>query len=111
MALCFQNRMKQVNVFFWEHLGCRGFWSFPRKDGDVGEVDGGDGIKGQAFTQVVDATVDTVQFSVFYLGPGLPGSELGFNGPSQTVSVRHGRGVNGVDLSLCWVFGRQRQPV
>ena len=64
----FQHRMKLVNVFFGEQLGRRGFWVFPRKHGDIGDMDSGDCIKGEAaFTQVVG----TVQSSVFYPRPGL----------------------------------------
>ena len=74
VALRFQHRVKQVHVLFREHFGCRGFRALPREDGDVGDVDGGDRVEGEALAQVVGA----VQPAVLYPGPGLQGSEPGF---------------------------------
>lgn len=53
MALRFPHRVKQVHVLLREHLGCGGFGTLPRKDSDVGDVDGGDSVEGQALALVV----------------------------------------------------------
>ena len=107
VALRFEHCKKQVNVFFGEQLGRRGFRTFPHKHGDVVEVDSGDCIKGEAFTRVVGA----VQSSVFYPGSGLECPELGFNRPASAVPTQHGCGKDGIRLSLRRTLGGLQQPM
>ena len=55
VALRFQHRVKQVHVLLRERLCRGGVGALPREDGDVGDVDGGDRVEGEALAQVVGA--------------------------------------------------------
>ena len=68
VTLRLQQRVEQVDVHLGKHLGRRGLGTLPREDGKVGDMDGGDGVEGEALAQVVGAVQPAVlgsQFSAF----------------------------------------------
>ena len=73
VTLRLQQRVEQVDVLVGKRLGRRGLGALPREDGQVGDVDGGDGVEGEALAQVVGA----VQPAVLDPGPGLQRPEPG----------------------------------
>ena len=53
VPLRFQHRVEQVDVLLRKHLCRGGLGLFPREDGEVGDMDGGDRVESEALAQVV----------------------------------------------------------